>query len=306
MSLHRALLVAALAAGIAPLDSHAQTAVDSVFRRAEQLVRDGNGARGRELVDSVLTATPEGSPVVAEALYWRAALSASTEEAERDFRRIIIDYPIHPRAENAMLRLAQLELARGDRERALAHLQRFDREHSTSPQRAWASLLLGRLYLEQQELPRGCAAIGTARATAPAEAAELRNQIEYYVPRCAGVDTTARVAEGGKRDADSVKRTAEKTSTTRASRPSTSASRTTPSAPAGRYTVQLAAFNTRGEAQSLVDALRDRKIEARVVGSAKPYRVRVGRFATRAEANEMLRTLTAKKMNGYVTEAEKP
>lgn len=291
MSLHRALLVAALAAGVTPLVSHAQASADSVFRRAERLVREGNGARGRELVDSVLTATPASSPVVAEALYWRAALSASTEEAERDFRRIIIDYPVHPRAENAMLRLAQLEMARGDRERALAHLQRFDREHSMSPQRAWAALLLGRLYLEQQELPRGCAAIGTARATAPAEAAELRNQIEYYVPRCVGVDTTARVAAGEKRETGGEKRTEEKKSATPA---------------AGRYTVQIAAFNTRGEAQSLVDALKSRKVEARVVGSAKPYRVRVGRYATRAEANEMLRTLKTKKLNGFVTEAEKP
>ncbi|HYD54293.1 MAG TPA: SPOR domain-containing protein [Gemmatimonadaceae bacterium] len=272
---------------------------DSVFARAERLVREGDGERGRELVDSVLTAAPAGSPVLAEALYWRAALAASTADAERDFRRLVVEFATHPRAESAMLRLAQLEFARGDRERALAHLQRFEREHPSSPQRAWASLLLGRLYLDQNELPRACIALGAARAAAPAEAVELRNQVEFYTPRCAGVDTT-RVASSGSRDSA---RAPVDSKSGGAPRP-----RAEPAAAAasrGRFTVQVAAFNTQAEAQSLVDALAQRKLDARVVGEARPFRVRVGRFETRAAAAAMLRTIKAKRIDGFVTEAER-
>jgi cell division septation protein DedD len=290
-----------------------RTAADSVFVRAEQAVREGAGSAGRALVDSVLGATPPDSPVYAEALYWRATFAVSAEDAEPHFRRIVVEHPAHARAEDATWRLAQLELARGDRERALAHLQRFEREYPSSAHRARASLMLARLYLDQRELPSGCSALGSARAAVGAGETELRNQIEYYVPRCEGVDTTAAARSGeriaaGEASTDSV-RTATNRSRTSASSGADSSSggaprRTTARAPTGRYTVQLAAFNTRREAQSLVDALRDRGIEARIAGDKRPFRVRTGRYATRAEANRALATIKAKKLNGFVTEAE--
>lgn len=286
---------------VAPAVVSAQTAGDSAFARAERLVREGDGARGRALVDSVLDASPPGSPLLADALYWRAALASSTTDAERDFRRIVVEFATHPRAEGAMLRLAQLEFARGDRERALAHLQRFDREFPSSRQRAWASLLLGRLYLDGTDLPRACSALGAARAAAPADAVELRNQIEFHLPRCAGVDTARVEGRGARGETGTV------ASSTRAPA-SDSGGAGAPLAPRpsplARFTIQLAAFNTRVEAQSLLDALKDRQLEARVVGEKKPFRVRLGRYATRAAANEMLATLKARRMNGFVTEIE--
>jgi hypothetical protein len=291
-----------------------RSSADSVFVRAEQLVREGAGSAGRALVDSVLGATPPESPVYAEALYWRALFATSAADAEPDLRRIIVEFPVHARAEDATLRLAQLELARGDRERALAHLQRFEREYPSSGDRARAALMLARLYLEQRELPNACSALGAARASVRAAEAELRNQIEYYVPRCEGVDTTAAARSGvgptsaAGASADSVRGAANRSRTTAPSNADSSSGgaprRTTPATPAGRYTVQLAAFNTRAEAESLVDALRGRGHEARVVGEKRPFRVRVGRFATRAQANRALASLKAKKLNGYVTEAE--
>src|ERR1043165_9311978 len=72
------------------------TTADSVYARARQLVVDGNGAAGRLLVDSMLAATPPGVAEYADALYWRAALSSSTASAERDYRLIIVEYPLSP------------------------------------------------------------------------------------------------------------------------------------------------------------------------------------------------------------------
>ncbi|MDQ3673475.1 MAG: hypothetical protein M3365_03740, partial [Gemmatimonadota bacterium] len=95
---------------------------DTMFLRARRLVADGNGAAGRALADSLLAAATPGTPRYAEALFWRASVASTAAAAERDYRLLSIEYPLSPRAEEALLRLAQLEMARGDRSLALKHL----------------------------------------------------------------------------------------------------------------------------------------------------------------------------------------
>ena len=293
MRLH--VVVVAVLFGLPSVVRGQQSVSDSLFRRAERLVRDGDGAAGRALVDSVLAAAPPGSAIHGDALYWRAARSASSIEAERDLARLMVEYAAHPRAEDAILRLAQLELARGDRERALAHLQRFEREHGDSPQRARASLLLARLHLDRGELQRGCSALANARASVAAGDAELRNQIEYYAPRCASVQSAR---------ADSAVVAPPPAETTRTAPAPTPPPRSSTSS-SGRWTVQVAAFQTRDEAEQLVRQLAGRGIEARVAGTVRPFRVRVGRHATRTAAVAALRTLRGRGLEGFVTETER-
>lgn len=57
-----------------------------------------------------------------EALYWRATMAASPSDAERDFRSLVTTYPNSRRIDDALLRLAQLEMGRGDRAAAIQHL----------------------------------------------------------------------------------------------------------------------------------------------------------------------------------------
>src|SRR5579863_7002736 len=101
---------------------------DSVLRRAEQMVGEGHAAEGRAIVDSVLAATQPGTPRYAEVLFTKASLSATAAETERDYRRVTVEYPSSPRSDDALLRLAQLELARGDKEEARKHLMLLDRD----------------------------------------------------------------------------------------------------------------------------------------------------------------------------------
>ena len=123
-----------------------------VFARAQRLVAEGQGAAGRAIVDSVIRATPEGSDVFAEALYWRASLAATAAQAERDYRTLTVEYSMSPRAPDALMRLGQLELARGDRAEALRHLERLVLEHPTSPARARASYWMARVYFDEVTL----------------------------------------------------------------------------------------------------------------------------------------------------------
>jgi septal ring-binding cell division protein DamX len=179
-------------------------------------------------------------------------------------------------------------VARGDRATAISHLERFLLENPQSTDRPRTVLLLVRLSFEQNEPQMGCVFLSRVLNEIPDSDVELRNQLTYYSPRCAAVDTThvgeAVVAPDSAAKADSAKKA-------RAA------------APQGRFTLQIAAYTTRAEADRLVKRLKARGLEARVVGSTKLFRVRVGRYETRAAAVAAQKELKAKKIDAFVTEA---
>jgi len=158
--------------------------IDPVFVRAQTLVSDGNGAAGRALIDSVIAATPPSARLYPEALFWRASLAANAADAESDYRHIVVDYPLAAQAEDALLRLAQLELARGDRDGALAHLQKIQRDYPRSKSLARASYWTARVLFEKNDIANACRANANALAQANSGEVELRNQIQYQGQRC--------------------------------------------------------------------------------------------------------------------------
>src|SRR6478609_6149978 len=172
----------------------ASKAPDPVFARAQALVSDGNGAAGRALIDSVIAATPTGAPLYPQALFWRATLASNAADAESDYKHIVVDYPLAPQAADALLRLAQLELARGDRDGALAHLQRIPRDYPRSKSLARASYWTARVLFEKNDIPHACAANESALAQADSTEIELRNQIQYQGQRCPAPTTVANAA----------------------------------------------------------------------------------------------------------------
>lgn len=289
----RFVILLCAAASIA--GAQAASSADAVFARAKQLVVSGNGAAGRVLIDSVLAANTPDTPVYGEALYWRAALAATPEDAERDYRRLIVEYPLSPRTGDAQYQLAQLELARGDRESAAEHLERFLLENPKAAERPRANMQLVRLLFDQKALPRACSALRSALAETPAAAVETRNQLTYYSPRCAAND----VGGGGR-----VPLGPPATPPIARGSPARDTAREAPrSAKAvGKYTLQIAAYTSRSDAEALAKRLKARKLDARVVPSEKLYRVRVGRYATREEAVAEQKALKAKKISSFVSD----
>jgi cell division protein FtsN len=319
----RCVLCAVLIASVTR-DAHGQTATDSLFRRAKRLVAEGNGTAGRALVDSVLRSATEGTAGYGDALYWRGALAETAADAERDYRRVIVEYPLSQYVDQALLAMADLETARGDRAGALQHLQRFVKEHpANTPARGAAAFSAARLAFEQRDMRTGCAMVSAARASTPATNVEMRNQIDYLGSRCANVDlatTTAVVPQAANTASvpsplptppvarDSTPRPTPKPSPTSATTTATAA----PAAPApvpvkkGTYTIQLAAYNTRAEAERLVAKLKAKGVEARVSGTAKPFRVRLDFYPTRQAAQDEVAALKARGIVGFVTTETPP
>jgi len=279
--------------------------MDSAFARARRLVIAGRADSGRRIVDSVLAATPAGTAAYGNALYGRAMVAPTAADAERDYRRIVVEYPLSAHAGDALLQLAQLERSQGDRGAAIDHLQRFLRENPASAKRARSGLWLAQLLFEQDDDVQACRILSDARAaTAPSDV-ELQNQMNFYTTRCDVAAAKARadsVARADSLRADSVARAdsirkAERRSRERAR----AARRAEPSATPTGYSVQVGAFATKSEAEKLVATLHDRGIEARVDGTRNPFRVRVGHYKTRTAANAARARFKKLGVTGFVT-----
>jgi len=336
--LHSALLSCAATLAVAQTPARP---TDPVFVRAQALVSDGNGVAGRALIDSVIAATPPTARLYPEALFWRASLASNAADAESDYKHIVVDYPLAPQAEDALLRLAQLELSRGDREGALIHLQRIPRDYPRSKSLARANYWTARVLFEKNDIPKACAANSSALAQVGAAEIELRNQIQYQGQRCP-LPAVA-VTEATKPPADSmppslpVTEKAVVVDTVSATvsippktivpnermKPPTEGRDTKPwvvdpakspavAKPAAKastvsrpseYSVQVAAYNRKTGADKLASSLTARGYQARVDGDVAPFRVRIGRYATAKDAEEALRRINAKQMTGIVVRA---
>jgi len=388
-------------------------AVDSTpYIQARDMVSNGEVEKGHRLVDSLLKAAAPGSPAYAEGLYWRAAISQSARDAERDYRQVVVDYPLSPRVPDALLRLGQLEAARGDRDAALQHFRRIVLEYPDSPRRAEASYWVANTYLSHNDLQRGCTANADALARVASTNVELKNRIDYQQLRCRNVqlakgavpavpaaapvqsapvqsapapavtsapakttsntrevpvtesrsatdtpvvaakpESTAtaptvtpeatpaaapaiapEVAPAVARSDDSASAPAESVATKTTTRTtsathtkvvktskaanavkatsaaesktitSTPRSATAPTSSSRGFAVQVAAYKSRVQADSLAAKLRARGYPSHVDGDTTPYRVRIGHYHTRADAVAELKRLKAKKIDGFVTE----
>lgn len=274
-------VVVAAGASIATAQSAPSRTADSIFARARQLVVNGNGAAGRVLVDSMVAASEPDTPAYAEALYWRASLAASSEDAERDYRRIVVEYPLSAHAAESLFKLAQLESTRGDRASAEAHLDRLLSEYPSYPDRSQAGVLLVRTAFQANDYAHGCPVLQETIHSIPESNVELRNQLEYYVPRCTSFESHRAAAAAA---------AAESTAHANAARDSAA------KAAKNKFSLQVASYNSKSGADALAKKLVARGYEARVVGTEKPYRVRIGRFATRSEAAAEQKRLKAKKI----------
>ena len=379
----------------------AQTAaVDSTpYIQARDMVSNGEVEKGHRVIDSLLKAAAPGSPAYAEGLYWRAAISQSARDAERDYRQVVVDYPLSPRVPDALLRLGQLEAARGDRDAALQHFQRIVLEYPDSPRRAEASYWVANTYLSHNDLQRGCTANADALARVASTNVELKNRIDYQQLRCRNVqlakgavpaaptpaasapvqsalapavasaptrttsntrevpvtesrkvadtsraasdsatvvhnvDSTRSVDESAtlppsprmsantaaettktttrtmsaahtkvvktSEGANAVKAKSAAESKTIAATPRATAA---PTSSSRGFAVQVAAYKSRVQADSLAAKLRARGYPSHVDGDTTPYRVRIGHYHTRADAVAELKRLKAKKIDGFVTE----
>jgi cell division protein FtsN len=69
------------------------------------------------------------------------------------------------------------------------------------------------------------------------------------------------------------------------------------------YSVQVAAYNRKIQAEKFAASLEKQGYQARVDGTEAPFRVRIGRYASAREAEVVLREIKSKRMAGFVVRA---
>jgi len=288
-------------------------AVDRAIARARAAVDAGDGADARAVLDSLVKAAPAASNELAEILFWRATLSERLSDAERDWKRLVIDVPLAPRASDALLRLGELEMLRGHPADARTYFARVAREFPAASTRARSQLWIAKSWVAQRDMPRACVALAEASATGVPEG-ELRLQAEEMGRQCATVDRkliakvmtdTAAPAKAVAPEAAKSAKPAPKVAEKEAPAAPTREARAADVPKGARYSVQVAAFDTAEEAERLVQRLGGRGINARVDGTEKPFRVRVGYFGTRAGANAELAKLKKSGQDGFIAEIAK-
>lgn len=285
-------------------------APDSTVLRLQRLADTGDGRALRRMSDSLLAALPPLDPRYGEALYWRATVRGTRDSTRQDLLKLIVDFPMSPRLEDALARLADDEIRSGDRSAAHRHLERLVRDHLATDRGAKAAQQYAQMLFDDGATAAGCVVLDSARAHTSPGNVELVNQIAYFGRRCAQPNDRAAVSP------DTVR--AAKPDSVVPRRPERAPARPPAKAPAKapmtpklgstanqRWSVQVAAYAGRGDALRLEARLKARGYDARIAGE-QPYRVRIGRFVSRDSAVAIATKLKAEKSAAMIVEAERP
>ena len=255
------------------------------IQEAVRLAASGRGDDARRLVNAELARARAGDAAYVEALYWRARIAMSGDSAERDLRRVAIEYPASPWADDALLQLAQLAMAAGNPASAFTLARRLRTDYPESDLRPQAALWAGRAAFDLGN-PRGACALLDSARTEGADDIEFTNRVAFYRARC------STLAPGGAAAPTGVPPAADTTPPSAAPgaqpRPAPG-----PVADRGaRFAVQVAAVRTQAEAARVLRRLSGGGYEGHVaVGSDGLRRVRVGTYASEREARDALPAL---------------
>ena len=245
----------ALLASTAPLGAQEPGPLE----RAERALQEGRTTEARELLTRWRTESGDSASAQDQARGWylsgRLALDAA--EAELYYLRVLLDASDSPYADDALLRLAQYQLALGNTERAESYLRQLRRDYPTSELGAASLLWMSHAKRQAGDFAAACDAANQGlNELAPGEA-NLRAELVVALQRCR-----------------------------EPARP--------PTAEAG-YSVQVAALSTEDGARALSERLRQAGFDAWVQppGTGRLHRVRVGRGLSEADAQRLAHQLVA-------------
>ena len=135
---------------------------DPRLRAALQLVQSGRADSARALVRRLLATLPLQDSVYPEALYTQGMIAPDAASAATSLQRVVVEYGWSAWADDALLRLAQLNYAQGEPASAAQAAERLRRDYPDSPLKARADFWGARGYFDLRDEPHGCALIQEA------------------------------------------------------------------------------------------------------------------------------------------------
>jgi cell division septation protein DedD len=259
---------------------------DSRLVAAMRSAQEGQGDSARAAVQRLLDATPPTDTLYPEILYTQAMVAGEAAEMRRSLQRVVVEHGASSWADDALLRLVQMDYATRQLDAAARNLEKLRLDYPVTPLLPQAAYWGGRTYFDLNNPALACRwlADGIARAQ---ENIELQNQLMFMHQRC-GRRTDSVEAQPG----DTAR-----TGDTTAAAPKDTAKAPPAKAPQpkaqAKFRVQVSAVATPGAADDAASKVEALGYPAVIVRERGFYKVRAGAFATREEAQAAARKLKA-------------
>jgi predicted Zn-dependent protease len=279
-------LIAAMLVGAAAPTLRAQT--DPRLVAAARAAQEGRGDSARAAVQRLLAATPPTDTLYPQILYTQAMVAPSAAEMRRQLQRVTVEYATSSWADDALLRLVQMDYATRKYDAAARNLERLRLDFPASPLLPQASYWAARTYFDSNNPAAGCRWLSDGMAKSRDDV-ELQNQLAYLYQRCELLGDSGTAAAPGAARSDSAPRGAPAdTGRGRAAAPT--AGGTTRAV----YRVQIAAVGSRTAAEDAAAKARKLGLTVVTVQEKGLYKVRVGEYPTRDAAQSASASLKAK------------
>jgi len=255
-----ALLVAATATAAAQTDARLKAAV--------QLAAEGLPDSATTIVNGLLAATPPTDSLYPQILYTQGMIARSTADMQRAFQKVAVEYPTSDWADDALLRLAQMDFAARNYAGAVRGLEQLRANNPSSPLMASAAYWAARSDFELGKTADACAWIDRGMASAGSDV-EARNQLAFLQGRCAPAADSA---------------------------PAGGPPAPPPAQPAaGPWGVQVAAVSSQASANGVLKQLKAMGMTASVqLEAGNLYKVRVTGLPSREAADSAVVAIKAK------------
>ena len=310
---------------VLPILAQTDPRLVEVIRHAQE----GQGDSARIKVQRLLTATAPSDTLYPQIVYTQAMVANEAAEMRRQLQRVAVEYSSSSWADDALLRLVQLDYASANLDGAVRNLERIRLDYPDTQLLAQASYWAARTYFDQKKPELACRWIAQGMA-ASTGSVEVRNQLGYLNQRCgqfarAGAPQPGDTQASASAPLDSQRVIASLPPDT--ARPTTAPAETVRTAPSGpssvavprqpavpprdparadsatalkqpplgvRYRVQITAVRSVTTARSLTTKLKSRGFNPITVEEGGLFKVRVGDYATKAEAVAAVPAIKAK------------
>jgi DNA polymerase-3 subunit delta len=302
LSLFSVLSLLSLLSVLSVTPAGAQT--DPRLLDAVRNAQEGKSDSARTKVRRVLAATAPNDTLYPQIIYTQAMVASDANEMRRQLQRVAVEYPSSSWADDALLRLVQLDYASGNLDGAGRNLERIRSDYPGSALLPQASYWAARTYFDQKNPELACRWVAEGLAGSRGNV-ELQNQLGYLDQRCATVRAAAAAARPVADSQSTVAMARPDSVRSSAARPDTAPPAVTPTPPiatppprtvpppvaptppppaSARFRIQVTAVRTQAGAEKIAKSISAKGFDARVVEVDGLYKVRIGSYATRADA----------------------
>ena len=266
--------IACLVAGaLAWAASGASAQTDPRLADAVRVAQEGRGDSARTAVQRLLAATPPTDTLYPQILYTQAMVAGSAGEMRRQLQRVTVEYGTSNWADDALLRLIQIDYATRNYEGAARNLERLRLDFPATPLLPQAAYWAAHNYFDSNNQAAACRWLADGMAQSRDDI-EVQNRLGYLYQRCElRADSGARAAATDTVRADTAR--------------ADTAARTI-------YRVQVAAVATQRAADAAARKARALGLTVVTVEEKGLYKVRVGEYPTREAAQNAAASLKAR------------